>query len=376
MWTNPATNTALTRQSIITLNNSNFVGSSVIINTTNQLVGLTVETVNPVHYNWSITAPQAVQYKQFMIDESNIYIGSGYDFVIRNTVSGEVISTNALPGNDTVNSFNTVPLVIRGTSHYYFSGNSRIYGRYNNQFVNTAFPNPTSPVTGGTRIFFASGSNVYTTLFNLTSTETLFTTTAAVSADILVGSNGVLVPTSNGTLFFSPINVRNQSVSVQLGSSPLSKPAYVYDTTYIVGSSNCNVYWVRQTGGSLTLLGSNLLNAPITKPITTNGTSLAFVCTDGAKIYALNALGLKQEWEYGPSFIQCPAVFDDDSVYVATSSSISILRAKDGKVRTIINTGATIQFILVDRITKNIYTSFTDKLTSIDPTIYSIITMQ
>jgi hypothetical protein len=376
MWTNPATNTTLSKQSNITLNNSNFVGSSVIINTTNQLVGLTVETVNPVHYNWSINAPQAVQYKQFMIDESNIYIGSGYDFVIRNTVSGAVISTNALLDNDTVNTSNTVPLVIRGISNYYFSGNSRIYGRYNNQFVNTAFPSPTSPTTDGTRILFASGSNVYTTSFNLSSTETLFTTAAPVSADILVGSNGVFVPTSNGTLFFSPTNVRNQSVNVQLGSSPLSKPAYVYDTTYIVGSTNCNVYWVRQTGGSLTLLGSNLLNAPITKPITTNGASIAFVCTDGANIYALNAQGLKQEWIYLASFIQCPAVFDDDSVYVATGNSITILRSKDGTIRTTIDTGTTIQFILVDRITKNIYTSFTDKLTSIDPTIYSIITMQ
>jgi PQQ-like domain len=384
MWVNPTTSTALSNQTSITLTDSNFVGSSVIINTANQLVGLTVETKNPVQYNWSNAGPAFVQYGKFMIDESNIYIGSGNNFVIRNTASGVDVSSNTLPDNDTVNTFSTVPLVIRGASNFYFSGQSRIYGRHNNIFVRTTstFASPTSPVTDGTRIIFASTSNVYTAPFNLSSTNTLFTLPALVSADILVGSNGVFVPTRNGTLYFSPTNSPAQYVSVKLGDSPLSKPTYVYDTTYIVGSANCNVYWVRQFGTSLSILGSTLLNAPITKPITTNGggASLAFVCTDSPVVYALNARNQTQEWSYNSgSILQCPAVFDDDSVYIATAYSIIILRAKDGTKRTSINTGTTtteIQSILVDQVTKNVYTSFTKSFASIDPTIYAIVSMQ
>ena len=383
MWTNPVTDTTLTRQSNITLTNSNFVGSSIIINAQNQITGLAIENVNVIQYNWSSNAPTLIQYGQFMNDPlSNLYIGTGNNFVLRNSVTGAVISSNTLPNNDTVNSTSTVPLV--SLSNYYFSGRSKIYGRYNNTFVSTTltFPTPTSPVTDGTRILFAATSNVYSAPFNLGSTETLFTTIAPVSADILVGSNGVFVPTQDGKLYFSPTNAPDQRVSVQLGDSPLSKPAYVYDTTYIVGSTNCNVYWVRQTGGSLTSLGSIRLNSPITKPITTNGTSVAFVCTDGANIYALDARGQIEKWSYptNNSNIQCPAVFDDQSVYVLTEYAIFIFNSTTGALRTRINTAepssVKAQYILVDPNTKYLYVSFTSKITSIDPAIYSIITMQ
>jgi hypothetical protein len=138
----------------------------------------------------------------------------------------------------------------------------------------------------------------------------------------------------------------------------LTPPAYVGNSTYVVGSTDANIYWVRRSivEGNLygTVIGTNATAGGINQSIAVQD-GLAFVCTTTTAIYAFDTATRTQKWLNNQTPIAtCPPVAYNDSVYIGTADGIFILDAQTGTLRTKMPISG-IKYLVVDSATGGVY---------------------
>jgi hypothetical protein len=363
MWANPTTSTALVQTATYAPVNTAFVGSSTLVNDSNQLVVL-ARNLNQSVVEWSYSAPSGDQFGAFSLINGYLYFGGNsvnYYVKLANGTGG----TSVYPLTYSFTASTSVP----DGSNVYFTNNLAFYSIVQggtatpiNIYGITQRLGP--PSKDGSKIVFANSEG---RLFSYTRTDNIvsiigFSSGTSTLTPITVVQPGVYIFTDDqSTVFLKDAfttTVTETSVSVN-PSSPrlLTSPASVGNRTYVIGSADSNIYWVEATNPSawsLTVLGSNATAGGIVQSIAVLD-GLAFVCTNTTAVYAFDTTTRTQKWlnnQTPPA--TCPPVAYNESVYVGTEDGIFILNAQTGTLRTKVPILG-IKYIVVDSATGGVY---------------------
>jgi hypothetical protein len=389
MWANPTTSTALVQTATYAPANTAFVGSSTLVNDSNQLVVL-ARNLNQSIVEWSYSAPSGDQFGAFSLINGYLYFGgNSVNFYVK-LANGTGVTSNYPLTYSSIASTS----VLDG-SNVYFTNDLAFYS-----IVQGGTESPINiygitlplgpPSKDGSNIVFANSEGA---LFSYTRTDDIvylvgFSSGTSTLTPITVARPGVYIFTDDqSTVFLKDAfttTVTETSITVN-PSSPrlLTSPAYVGNSTYIVGSADSNIYWVQATqtpDWSLTVLGSNATAGGINQSIAVQD-GLAFVCTTATAIYAFDTATRTQKWLNNQTPIAtCPPVVYNDSVYIGTANGIYILNAETGELRTkIVLTG--VKYVVVDSATGDVYatripqSSTVGEILKINPFPYSIRTL-
>lgn len=387
MWANPTTSTALVQTATYAPTNTVFVGSSTLVNDSNQLIVLAKSTAQTAIV-WQYSPVFGDQLGAFSLINGYLYFGgSSAKFYVK-PASGTGV-TRDYSVQQTV--FSSPPVLL--DNYVYFTNGSILYSKIQQ---GTSTLNPTNKFGIGSLLgpLSVDRSNL---IFGTKQGDLIIYNTTNDNANILnpdpsefttnitVIETGVYIFTNNlSTVFLSAVPYIQTSVSVNPNDQfLLTSPAYVGNSTYIVGSADSNIYWVQATqtpDWSLTVLGSNATAGGIVQSIAVMD-GLAYVCTNTTAVYAFDTTTRTQKWlnnQTPPA--SCPPVAYNESVYIGTTDGIYILNAQTGTLRTKITlTG--IKYIVVDTTNGDVYAtripqfSTVGEILKINPFPYSIRTL-
>ena len=364
MWANPTTSTALVETGAYAPANTVFVGSSTLVNDSNQLVVL-AKNLNLSVVEWSYSAPAGDQFGAFSLINGYLYFGgspgnyyvklaSGAGATNTNTLAMGVISTAAVLVGSNV-WFTNGYFVYSKPQGAGGPPQTRLYYGYGN----------ISPLSAdGTSLLFGATDGSILKFDTVTDNIAhLVRVTAPTLTRITVAEGVYTFTDGNSTLYL--VDTRDSSgliqiANVQLGDGGyiLTSPTYVGNSTYVVGSADGNIYWVRATnssgGWNLTVLSSNVTAGGIQQPIAFQD-GIAYVCTTTTAIYAFDTTTRTQRWLNNQTPIAtCPPVVYNDSVYIGTENGIFILNAQTGALRTKVQVLG-IKYIAVDSTNGDVY---------------------
>jgi hypothetical protein len=386
MWANPTTSTVLTQTGVYAPTNTVFVGSSTLINASSQLVVLARNLSQSV-IEWQYSPTFGDQLRPFSLINGYLYFGGSSANVYVKPASGTGV-TRGYSVQQTI--FSSPPVLV--DNYVYFTNGSILYSKTQGTFgldPNVDFNNGSllGPLSiDRSNLIFGTNQGeliVYDTTND--NANILNPDASEFTTNITVVETGVYIFTNNlSTVFLSAVPYIQTSVDVNPNDQfLLTSPAYVGNSTYIVGSADSNVYWVQATqtpDWTLTVLGSNATAGGINQTIAVMD-GLAFVCTNTTSIYAFDTVTRTQKWlnnQTPPA--TCPPVAYNDSVYVGTADGIYILNAQTGELRTKITlTG--IKYVVVDTTNGDVYAtripqfSTVGEILKINPFPYSIRTL-
>ena len=391
MWPNPTTSTALTQTGTYAPANTVFVGSSTLINASNQIVVLSRNIAPSSSPTWIYTPVTGEQIGPFSLINGYLYFGgsSGNYYVKRASGAGATsIYTLSYPVTPTAS-------VLVGGNVWFTNGNilySKPQGGGGSpqniyEYGNSGEISPLS-ADGISLLFGATDASFVKYNTDTTNIATLVTVINPTLTSITIVEGVYTFTDGNSTMYLAdtrdPLG-NMYTVDVKLGDGEyiLTSPTYVGNSTYVVGSADGNIYWVQATnstgqydGWSLTVLSSNYTGAPIglNRTIAVQD-GIAYVCPNTSAVYAFDTATRTQLWVNSDITATCPPVAIYGSLYVGTSSRIYILRATDGALlKTLGVTNVT--YIAVSSTDGSIYaTTPTSILRFESPFPYSILTL-